>query len=181
MDSFESIVRTIFESKGYWVKTCFKVDLTKEEKRKIGRSSSPRWELDVVAYKGGNKEILVIECKSYLDSLGVKAESLQNGKSKERYKLFNEETLRNVVFERLIKQLVGSGACSEDTKVKLCLASGKVYSKEDREQLSRYFEKMGWEFFSDEWIKNELINLADSGYENEVATVATKIISRNNG
>ena len=66
MDSFESIVRTIFESKGYWVKTSFKVDLTKEEKRKIGRPSSPRWELDVVAYKGGIKEILVIECNLIL-------------------------------------------------------------------------------------------------------------------
>ena len=80
MDSFESIVRTIFESKGYWVKTSFKVKLTKEEKRKIGRPTSPRWELDVVAYKGGSKEILVIECKSYLDGLGVSADGLKNGK-----------------------------------------------------------------------------------------------------
>jgi hypothetical protein len=77
LDSFESIVKTIFENKGYWVKTSFKVDLTKEEKRLIGRPSSPRWELDVVAFKGGRNEILVIECKSYLDSPGVKAEGMK--------------------------------------------------------------------------------------------------------
>ncbi|HOS46726.1 MAG TPA: hypothetical protein PLQ69_09640, partial [Paludibacter sp.] len=95
MDSFESIVRTIFENKGYWVKTSFKVNLTKEEKRIIGRPSSPRWELDIVAFKGGDKEILVIECKSYLDSFGVKADGLRDGKDKERYKLFNDKILRD--------------------------------------------------------------------------------------
>jgi len=178
LDSFESIVRTIFENKGYWVKTSFKVDLTKQEKRKIGRPSSPRWELDVVAYKGGSKEILVIECKSYLDSPGVKADGLKNGKYKDRYKLFNEETLRDVVFNRLQTQLVESGSCSEDTNVKLCLASGKVASKADREELSEYFNTKGWNFYSDEWIKNELINLSNSGYENEVAIVTTKILTR---
>ena len=92
---------------------------TKEEKHKIGRPSSPRWELDVVAYKGGSKEILVIECKSYLDSPGVNADGLKNGKYKARYKLFNEDTLRNVVFNRLLTQLVNSGACSADTTVNL--------------------------------------------------------------
>lgn len=178
LDSFESIVRTIFENKGYWVKTSFKVDLTKEEKRKIGRPSSPRWELDVVAYKGGSKEILVIECKSYLDSPGVKADGLKNGKYKERYKLFKEETLRDVVFNRLQTQLVESGSCSEDTTVKLCLAAGKIASKADREELSEYFNTKGWNFYSDEWIKNELINLSNSGYENEVAIVTTKILTR---
>ncbi len=178
MDSFESIVRTIFENKGYWVKTSFKGDLTKEEKRKIGRPSSPRWELDVVAYRGGSKEILVIECKSYLDSPGVNADGLKNGKYKERYKLFNEKTLRDVVFNRLLTQLVESGACSEDTTVKLCLAAGKVVSEADREELSEHFNANEWNFYSDEWIKNELIKLSNSGYENEVSIVTTKILTR---
>jgi len=178
VDSFESIVKTIFENKGYWVKTSFKVDLTKEEKRKIGRPSSPRWELDVVAYKGGGNELLVIECKSYLDSPGVKAEGLKNGKYRERYKLFNEETLRNVVFARLILQLVESGSCQKSTKVKLCLAAGKVATDKDRVAISEHFKTKGWEFYSDEWMKKELVNLSESGYENEVAMVATKLLTR---
>jgi hypothetical protein len=37
-----------------------------------------------MAYKGGRKIILVSECKSYIDSPGVKAEGLKNGKYKER-------------------------------------------------------------------------------------------------
>lgn len=178
MDSFESIVGTIFENDGYWVKTCFKVNLSKEEKRKIRRPSSPRWELDIVAFKGRSKEILVIECKSYLDSRGVKFEGLKGGKYKERYKLFNDEKLREVVFNHLKYQLVDSGACPEDTTVKLCLAAGKVASKEDREALSVYFNEKGWVFYSDEWIKTKLIELAKSGYEDEVAIVTTKLLTR---
>ena len=181
MDSFESIVRTIFENKGYWVKTSFKVDLTKEEKRRIGRPTSPRWELDVIAYKGGSNEILVIECKSYLDSPGVKAEGLKNGKYKERYKLFNEEILREVVFARLVAQLAESGSCPKNTHVKLCLAAGKVATEKDREELSEYFKSKGWGLYPDEWIKNELVKLSTSGYENEVAIVTTKLLTRDNG
>jgi len=178
MDSFETIVRTIFERKGYWVKTSLKVDLTKAEKRRIGRPSAPRWELDVVAYKGGLNEILVIECKSYLDSTGVKAAGLKNGKHKERYKLFNDATLQKVVFNRLVAQLAKSGSCPKSATVKLCLAAGKVATKNDREELNEYFMAKGWEFFSDEWIRNELAQLAAAGYENEISIVTTKILAR---
>ncbi len=181
MDSFESIIKTIFENKGYWVQTSFKVNLTKEEKVEIGRPSSPRWELDVVAYKGGSKEILAIECKSYLDSPGVKAESFQKGKYKERFKLFNETKLREVVFNRLLAQLVEQGSCTKDTTIKLCLATGKIASQKDRVELQEIFKTNGWELFSDEWVRKELISLSNSGYENEIATTATKIIIRKNG
>lgn len=178
MDAFESIVRTIFENNGYWVKTNFKVNLSKEEKLKIGRQSSPRWELDIVAYKGNNKELLVIECKSYLDNPGVKANGLKNGKYKERFKLFNEDILRQVVFSRLKTQLIESGLCPEDISIKLCLACGKVASNAHRKELEEYFNSKGWYFYSDEWIKTELQKFADSGYENEVPIVTTKILMR---
>jgi hypothetical protein len=51
MDSFEQVVAEILWREGYWVRTSVKVELTKEEKREIDLPSSPRWELDVVAYK----------------------------------------------------------------------------------------------------------------------------------
>jgi hypothetical protein len=56
MDPFESLVAIILERDGYWAKPEFKVELTKEEKRLIGRPSNPRWELDIVTYKGANNE-----------------------------------------------------------------------------------------------------------------------------
>ena len=51
MDSSENIVAMLLDREGYWVRTTYKVELTKEEKRKIGRPSSPRWERGVIAYK----------------------------------------------------------------------------------------------------------------------------------
>jgi len=122
----------------------------------------------------------VIECKSFLDSFGVKADSLRAGKGNERYKLFNDKILRDVVFDHLKNQLVDSGACPKNTTIKLCLAAGKVASKTDREALEAYFKKKNWYFYSDEWIKKELIRLANTGYENEIAIVTTKILNRGN-
>ena len=42
MDSFEEVIAAILQRKGYWTQTSVKVELTKAEKRKIGRDSSPR-------------------------------------------------------------------------------------------------------------------------------------------
>ena len=123
---------------------------------------------------------MVIECKSYLDSTGVKAEGLKNGKYKERYKLFNEKILREVVLERLVAQLAESGSWQNDTPVKLCLAAGNVATEKDRKEITEYFISKGWGFYSDEWIKNELVNLSSSGYENEIAIVTTKLLTRGN-
>ena len=114
MNSFEAVIVEILATEGFWVHPGFKVDLTKDEKRQIGRPSSPRWELDIVAYKGGLNAVLVVECKSYLDSPGVRFEGFVNSSSRDtsRYKLFNEPKLREVVFYRLVKQLEEVGACS---------------------------------------------------------------------
>lgn len=51
MDAFESIVAWVLEQEGYWVRTSYKVNLTKSEKRNIGRPSSPRWEIDMLAVR----------------------------------------------------------------------------------------------------------------------------------
>ena len=72
MDAFEQVVAEILWREGYWVRTSAKVELTKEEKREIELPSSPRWELDVVAYSAKDNHLKVIECKSHLDSPGIR-------------------------------------------------------------------------------------------------------------
>jgi hypothetical protein len=103
MDAFEQVVSEILWMEGYWVRTSVKVKLTKEEKRQIGRHSSPRWEIDIVAYSGRKNLLRVVECKSYIDSAGVRASAFDksNPKHAKPYKLFNEPKLRRVVFKRL--------------------------------------------------------------------------------
>ena len=46
------------------------MELTKEEKREIGKPSMPRHEIDILAYKPAQSELMWVECKSYLDSTG---------------------------------------------------------------------------------------------------------------
>lgn len=178
MDSFETVVAAILQRKGYWTQTSVKVDLTKAEKRRIGRHSSPRWELDVLAYKGRSNEVLVVECKSFLDSTGVGCEVFQ-GKNREgqrRYKLFFEPTLRRVVLNRLSKQLVKEGSCRPRPSVVLGLAAGKV--KGDEAWLAQHFARKGWLFFGPTRLRDELETLQDLQYENDVATVVAKILLR---
>jgi hypothetical protein len=79
---------------GNWVRTSVKVNLTPEEKIKIGRRSAPRWEIDVVAYSGRENLLSIVECKSYIDSYGVRATSFgRSGHPQEaRYKLLLEKS-----------------------------------------------------------------------------------------
>jgi hypothetical protein len=180
MDAFEQPVSEILWMEGYWVRTSVKVELTKEEKRLIGRQSSPRWELDIVGYRGGDNLLRVVECKSYLDSYGVRATGFDGSDPKEtaRYKLFNEPELRRVVFNRLCLQFVESGACREDPQVLLSLACGKIRSEPDRAAIRAHFEAQGWDLWDEPWLRERLQRMAQQGYENQVSAVVAKLLLR---
>lgn len=165
---------------GYWTTPSLKVNLTKEQKRQIGLATAPRWELDVVAYKGATNEVLVVECKSFLDSTGV---IFRNGafEPEERYKLFTNDILRSVVLERLAEQLQDIGACLHSPHVRLCLAAGKIARKSDRDDLRRYFASNGWLLFDSDWICERLRGAARRGYENDIAFVVSKLLLHGGG
>jgi hypothetical protein len=178
VDSFEQVVATILDRAGYWVRTSVKVNLTREDKHAIGRPSAPRWELDIVAYSGRENELLVVECKSYLDSAGVRAASFDGPKAADetRYKLFSDESLRRVVLSRLETQLVEQGFCPPGTKARLCLAAGNIHG--DPAPLRAIFEAKGWQLFERSWLISGLEALATESYENSVASVVAKLLLR---
>ena len=180
MNSFEGLVATIAAAEGFWVQTSLKVNLTKEEKRLIGRPTSPRWEIDVVGYKGADNKVLVIECKSFLDSTGVRSESIVNTNSKDagRYKLFTDPNLRKVVFSRLSTQLSERDSCKEFPELQLCHAVGKLASDDDRTTLHKHFKKNKWQLWDDLWIKDRLEQLARTGYEDEPSIITAKMLLR---
>ena len=180
MDAFEQLVSEILWMEGYWVRTSVKVELTKQEKRLIGRQSSPRWELDIVAYNGRENLLHVVECKSFFDSVGVRASAFDgsNLEHAKRYKLFNDPKLRRVVFERLCIQLAASGACAEAPQIRLSLAAGKVRNENDRAAIRAHFEKQGWELWDEPWLRERLRRMAQQGYENQVSAVVAKLLLR---
>ncbi|MBI3881716.1 MAG: hypothetical protein HY301_16830 [Verrucomicrobia bacterium] len=169
----------MLELEGYWIKPSFKVELTNEDKVAIGRPSCPRWELDLVAYKGATNSIRVVECKSYLDSKGVSfADFDAGGPNAERYKLFNEEVLRNVVFGRLATQLTEAGLCAPSPSIELCLAAGRIANEYDLQNLKSLFAQKGWQLLDAEWLRTTLNRVAEGGYQDHVAAIVAKLLLR---
>src|SRR5205814_2912617 len=127
-------------------RSSIKVELTKAEKIKIGRRSSPRWELDIIGYRPRDNELRIVECKSYLDSRGVQlcAFNGKNPRFAKRFKRFCEPRTREVVFGRLEKQFLDVGAIRPKPRINLCLAAGRIASPADREALHKHFSEQGW-------------------------------------
>jgi hypothetical protein len=179
MDHFESIISTLLEAEGYWVRRSFKVNVTKEEKRQIGKPSIPRPEIDLLALHFSRNKVLVLEAKSFLDSTGVKLALLQEEHevTEGRYKLFTSQRYRSIVLSRLLQDLIACGMASSDTKVSLGLAAGKVYQGQSG-PIREFMEKNKWLFWSPEDIKHKVTALAERGYENDPAIITAKILMR---
>jgi hypothetical protein len=60
-----------------------------------------------------------------------------------------------------------------------CLAAGKVRSSADERALEEWFEARGWEFWGPDWVAEGVRELSLGSYENDVATIVSKIIMRN--
>ena len=179
MDAFEHIVARIFENRGYWVKIGYKVELSAAEKRKLGNPNMPRPEIDVLAYKPGSQELLLIECKGYMS--GVLYESLNNPKSKyaSKYKLFHNAPLRKMLRGNLAKQLTAQGLLPQSGCVsQLCLAAARI-SPADELKLEKLFKKKQWRLFTPANIVYGLEQLRKTKRENDVVTMVTKLLDCN--
>lgn len=181
MDYFEATVKTLLESEGYWVRQSFKVNLKKDEKHEVARPSTPRPEIDLLAYKPGCNEILAIEVKSYLDSNGVSLESIRqvhdDPPATGRYKLFTCTKYREVVFRRLAQDLVESGMLDKPLRVRLGLVAGKVHKKEEK-ALADYLQGLGYFFWGPSDVRTRLAAFADAAYENDPVVIAAKVLLR---
>ena len=135
----------------------------------------------MVAYSGARNELLVVECKSYLDSFGVRARELDGlpASGKSRYKLFVEpDPLRRVILNRLVSQLAERGFCRPDVTVQLALACGKIHGKDGVAELHALAERDGWRLIEPSWLVDRLTRAAEASYENEIASVTAKLLLR---
>ncbi len=179
MDHFESIISTLLEAEGYWVRRSFKVNVTKDEKRQIGKHSIPRPEIDLLALNFSKNEVLALEAKSFLDSPGVNLEQLKEEHEvpEGRYKLFTSERYRTVVLSRLLSDLIACDMANSKTKIILGLAAGKIYQGRS-EPIREFMSGKNWFFWSPEDIKQKVTALAERGYENDPAIITAKILMR---
>ncbi len=179
MDHFESIISTLLEAEGYWVRRSFKVNVTKDEKRQIGKPSIPRPEIDLLALNFAKNEVLVLEAKSFFDSPGVRLDKLaeEHEVPEGRYKLFTSERYRNVVLSRLQSDLINCGMANSKTKFILGLVAGKIYQGRS-ESIRKFMSDNNWFFWSPEDIKQKVTALAERGYENDPAIITAKILIR---
>jgi len=180
MDSFETIVAQLLIEDGFWVMTSIKVDLTKEEKKKINKPTTPRPEIDIIAFNLKNNTLFLIEVKSFLDSRGVVLNELQKKSDiqKGRYKLLTSDKYRNIISKRLFEDLSKKGLINTKTKISYGLIAGNVYQNKEVE-IKEYFNNKKWLFWGPSEIKSKVINLSLKGYENNPVTIASKIILKN--
>jgi hypothetical protein len=179
MDAFEEIVAGLFRQMGYWTRLNYKVNLEKADKVRVGKPSLPRPEIDVLAYRPTSNSLLWIECKSYLDSKGVIADAFngKNQRAASRYKIFTDETYREVASNKLLEQTVDEGLVLPGAILDYCLVAGKIDTKSQIE-LQEHFTKKGWMLFDRTWIKDKLRELSTLGYENDIAIVIAKLLER---
>lgn len=97
-------------------------------------------------------------------------------KDEKKYKLFFDDTLRSIVLRRLVHQLVDEGFCAKSPSISFGLAAGKVAG--DAGVLRTYFDNHKWMLWTPDIIQAELRKLRDTKYENNIATIVTKILLR---
>jgi len=180
MDAFEQIAARLFEVQGYWTRIGYAVELTKQQKAALGKPSLPRPQLDIVAFKPSTNEILVVECKSYLDSYGVRFEDFhgKDDAEKDVYKMFNRRQLREVVLAAVVDQLRREGlVTATNPTVRLVLVAGNIYAGSEP-KLRELFKANGWTLVTPQEVISGLRAFADRGYENDVITLVTKLLTR---
>lgn len=178
MDYFESIVKTLLEDDGFWTRQSFKIEVSKEDKRLIGKPTIPRPEIDIIAYKPERNEILAVEVKSFIDSSGVRLSCLQEEHEipEGKYKLFTCKKYREIVFNQLNLDLIKSGLIVEPMKIKLGLAAGNTY-RNSEDEIRNFLSDRDIFFWGPSDIKKRIRRLADKGYENDPIVMVAKLLS----
>lgn len=181
MESFENIVKILLEQEGYWVLQSYKIELSKEEKERLGKKTIPRPEIDMIAYKPSENKIIAIEVKSYFDNRGFNPAELEvkHEVTKGSFKLFTCEKYRVVVLARLKEQLENKGLITGDTEVFLGLVAGNINASDERiEEIREKFSEEGYFFWSPTDVKEKLKKLSDTKYTNDPVVIAAKILLR---
>ncbi len=179
MNAFEHIVELYLQEKNYWTRHSVKVELTKADRAKLKLPTTPRAEIDLVAYNPVSDVLVLIEVKSYFDNPGLTIGEL-NGTDKNnanRCKLLNNKLFQKVVTDRLVEDFLNRKLIKKSTEIKYALAVGKVQQK-SLTAVKAYLtknKKKKYLYFDPSDIKQTIKNLAEKGWEDNIIIVTAKI------
>lgn len=179
MDFFEHIARRILEDQGYWTRVSVRANLTRHQKRQLGKPSLPRPEVDVIAFSPETRELIFFEIKSYLDSPGVPVDALAYTTKWEgnRYKLLTLRKYARMVTQAILKEYRAKGLLSGRVKVRFGLVAGKIKKGEDA-RLRQIALKNKWVYLGPADIHKAVSGYADLDYENDPIVLTCKILNR---
>ncbi len=178
MDAFETLVTGILQRRErLWTWQNYKIDLTREDKLRLGKPSHPRIDVDVVAYQPIENRVLWVECKSYLDSSGVSMNAFTpaNGQHADRFKVFTDQTYRVVASAALVRQLVAERMVRPDPVIEFWLVAGRI-APMSADKLREHFMNNGWKLRDRPWIEASLRELARMAYDDDVVMMVAKLL-----
>src|SRR4051794_16723010 len=110
MDAFEDLIARLLRNEGRWTVQGYKINLTAEQKKALDNPFMPRPEVDIVAYHPADNELWWVECKSYLDSAGVRRAAFEpGGRRGGRFRVFTDSAFRDTATTVLNEQLIREG------------------------------------------------------------------------
>jgi hypothetical protein len=160
-DPLKSLVRTLLEREGFWVRSDFWVRLTPEDKAAVRGAWPPR-QIDFVAYKAMTNELRFVGCASYLDSQGVRLSSFSRTNGPDQYRLFTDANLRGIVTHRIVTQLTEGDSCLPSPDVAFYFVAPKIKDAAERQSLRQHFAENGWVLWDDEWINRVLSEMSSA-------------------
>lgn len=176
MNNFEELCKYLLERENYWVRTNVKVNLTKEEKASFGKPTSPRPEMDIVAYRVKDNSLLILEVKSFLNSPGVYYEHVVSKDTRfDGYKILTGEDYQNVVSTRLIADFVSDGLIAAIPKIQFGLIAGKI-AKNRYDDFYLLAKERNWFFWGPKELKERVIELQNCLYEDNPFVITSKIL-----
>lgn len=184
MDAFESIVCSLLEQEGYWVRSQFRVELDPEDKRDLMNPTMPDPIIDVLAYDPTENVLIIIEVKSYLDSSGVHLKDIDSKNDRGHYRILTnkdyfEKIASKLRVHKLCKDMISRGA-----SINRGLAAGKVANTRENdgkesEKIVEFMKKQGWWYWSPQEISERVRNLVKLRYTNEVLVMGAKVLLGN--
>lgn len=178
MDSFETLVSGILQRRErLWTWQNFKVELTPDDKARLGKHSHPRIDVDILAYNAHANHLEWVECKSYLDSTGVSMSAFNgsNPRFADRFKIFTDATYREVAEAALLRQVLAERLVRPGVTVGYALVAGRIV-RSSVEPLHGHFTANGWTLRDLKWIQEALRDLSGMAYDDDVTMMAAKLL-----